>query len=34
VAFANAKDFGQSLLDTRVLTPGNLAGMPFRELLQ
>jgi hypothetical protein len=34
VAFANAKEFGQSLLETRVLTPGNLAGMPFRELLQ
>lgn len=34
VAFANAKDFGRKLLDTHVLTPRNLAGMPFRELLQ
>lgn len=34
IAFANAKDFGRQLLDTRVLTPRNLAGMPFREVLQ
>lgn len=34
VVFANAKDFGHCLLDTRVLTPGNLAGIPFREVLQ
>lgn len=34
IALANAKDFGQQLLETRVLTPFNLAGMPFRELLQ
>lgn len=34
IALANAKDFGRQLLDTRVLTPCNLAGMPFRELLQ
>ena len=34
IALANARDFGQQLLDTRVLTPFNLAGMPFRELLQ
>lgn len=34
IALANAKDFGRQLLDTRVLTPRNLAGMPFREVLQ
>jgi hypothetical protein len=34
IALANAKEFGRQLLDTRVLTPCNLAGMPFRELLQ
>lgn len=34
IAFANAKDFGQTLLGTRVLTPGNLGGIPFWELLQ
>ncbi|HET9281210.1 MAG TPA: hypothetical protein VFR24_04545 [Candidatus Angelobacter sp.] len=34
IALANANDFGRQLLDTRVLTPSNLAGLPFRELLQ
>lgn len=34
IAFANARDFGCGLLDTHVLTPRNLTGMPFRELLQ
>jgi hypothetical protein len=34
LAFANARDFEQMLLDTRVVTGGNLAGAHFRELLQ
>jgi hypothetical protein len=34
LAFANARDFEQMLLDTRVVTAGNLAGTQFRDLLQ
>jgi len=34
LAFAYAKDFGQLLLGTRVLTPGNFSGVTFQELLQ
>ena len=34
LAFAYARDFEQMLLDTRVVTTGNLAGTRFRELLQ
>ncbi|HTT21958.1 MAG TPA: hypothetical protein VMG82_23715 [Candidatus Sulfotelmatobacter sp.] len=34
LAFANARDFEQMLLNTRVVTTGNLAGTKFRELLQ
>jgi hypothetical protein len=34
LAFAYARDFEQMLLDTRVVTTGNLAGTNFRELLQ
>jgi len=34
LAFANARDFEQMLLDTRVVTSRNLAGTNFRELLQ
>ena len=34
LAFANARDFEQMLLDTRVVTARNLAGSNFRELLQ
>jgi hypothetical protein len=34
IAVANAKDFCRSLLETHVLTPWNLSGMVFRELLQ
>jgi hypothetical protein len=33
VAFANASDFEQMLLDTRVVTASNLAGTNLRELL-
>lgn len=34
LAFANAGDFEQTLLDTRVVTARSLAGTNFRELLQ
>lgn len=34
VAFANASDFEQMLLDTRVITASNLAGTNLREFLQ
>jgi hypothetical protein len=34
LAFANAHDFEQMLLDTRVITARNLTGTNFRELLQ
>lgn len=34
VAFANARDFEQGLLDTTVLTGSNATGIRFRELLQ
>jgi hypothetical protein len=34
LAFANAQDFEQRLLDTRVVTTWNLSGLNFRELLQ
>jgi hypothetical protein len=34
LAFANAQDFEQMLLDTQVVTTGHLAGTNFRELLQ
>lgn len=34
LAFANASDFEQMLLDTRVITARNLSGTDFRELLQ
>jgi hypothetical protein len=34
LAFANARDFEQMLLDTRVVMAGNLAGTQFREFLQ
>lgn len=34
LAFANASDFEQMLLDTRVVTATNLAGTNLRELLQ
>lgn len=34
VAFANASDFEQMLLDTTVFTVGNLSGANLRELLQ
>jgi hypothetical protein len=34
LAFANASDFEQMLLDTRVITARNLTGTNFRELLQ
>lgn len=34
VAFANARDFEQTLLETTVVTARNLAGTNFRELLQ
>jgi hypothetical protein len=34
LAFANAKDFEQQLLDTPVVTTWNLSGLQFRELLQ
>jgi hypothetical protein len=34
LAFANARDFEQRLLETRVVTACNLAGTNFRELLQ
>ena len=34
LAFANAKDFEQMLLDTRVITSHSLAGSIFREFLQ
>jgi len=34
LAFANAADFGQLLLDTTVITPRNISGVRFRELLQ
>jgi len=34
LAFANAKDFAQTLLETRVFVRGNGPGTRFRELLQ
>jgi len=34
LAFANARDFEQMLLETSVVTASNLAGTNFRELLQ
>jgi len=34
LAFANARDFEQMLLETRVVTAHNLAGTNLRELLQ
>lgn len=34
IAFANASDFEQSLLETRVITPQNLSGVSFQEMLQ
>jgi hypothetical protein len=34
LAFGYARDFEQMLLDTTVVTTGNLAGINFRELLQ
>lgn len=34
LAFANARDFEESLLETRVVTASNLAGNRFRELLR
>jgi hypothetical protein len=34
LAFANAKDFTQTLLETRVFVRGNGPGTRFRELLQ
>ena len=34
LAFANAQDFEQMLLETRVVTARNFAGTNFRELLQ
>jgi hypothetical protein len=34
LAFANARDFEQMLLETSVITARNLAGTHFRELLQ
>ena len=34
LAFANARDFEQMLLETRVVTNRNLTGTNFRELLQ
>ncbi len=34
LAFANARDFEQMLLDTQVVTARNLAGAHFRDLLQ
>lgn len=34
LAFANARDFEQMLLETRVITPRNLTGITFREMIQ
>jgi hypothetical protein len=34
LAFATAKDFEQKLLETRVITPRNLTGINFREMIQ
>jgi hypothetical protein len=34
LAFANAKDFKQTLLETRVYVHGDATGTRFRELLQ
>ncbi len=34
VVFANASDFEELLLDTKVVTAGNFAGIHLRELLQ
>jgi hypothetical protein len=34
LAFAHARDFERTLLETSVVTAGNLAGINFRELLQ
>ena len=34
LAFANARDFANLLLDTRVITRGNLSGATFREVLE
>jgi hypothetical protein len=34
LAFASARDFGQLLLDTTVMTERNASGVKFRELLQ
>jgi len=34
LAFANARDFEQMLLETRVVTNRNLAGTNFREFLR
>ena len=34
LSFANAQEFEQMLLETRVVTARNLAGTNFRELLQ
>jgi hypothetical protein len=34
LAFANAKDFTQTLLETRVFVRGDATGTRFRELLQ
>lgn len=34
VAFADVRDFERTLLDTQVITAGNLNGAPLRELLQ
>jgi hypothetical protein len=34
LAFATAKDFEQKLLETRVITPRNLTGTNFREMIQ
>jgi hypothetical protein len=34
LAFANAANFRQMLLETKVVTGRNLAGTEFRELLQ
>ena len=34
VAFANARDFERTVLDTRVITASDLAGTSLRELLQ
>jgi hypothetical protein len=34
LAFANAPDFAELLLDTTVITHRNLSGVKFREVLQ